>query len=275
MAGTRDNADDQDYMNMSFADSDAKPETSLQRTRRLKLEALERGMVKSKAQHEQEVEAARKKGLATSLLHGPGAQQSKGLAMMAKMGFTGGGLGKTADGTATREPITISIKDGRGGIGLDSDKKRQQVDDAAHQDSLRAKRARCDAHDYRQRIGREQQEARRQAQFQAAQRLAQRLDQDGGNPPEQPVPLLYRRLVRQDHEAQDYATHYPTDSFHDDVELDHDAELDAFDALSPSDRLSKALQYLRSKHYYCFWCKMAYPTHHLTGCPGVTEEHHD
>ena len=54
-----------------------------------------------------------------------------------------------------------------------------------------------------------------------------------------------------------------------------DEELDAFEALEPEERLAKLTAYLREKHWYCFWCKCAYESEEMEGCPGEKEEDHD
>lgn len=56
---------------------------------------------------------------------------------------------------------------------------------------------------------------------------------------------------------------------------EEDPELDGFNALEPAERLRQLVQYLREKHFYCFWCKYGYETAEMEGCPGVTEEDHD
>ncbi|KAG7435966.1 G patch domain-containing protein 11 [Fusarium oxysporum f. sp. raphani] len=56
---------------------------------------------------------------------------------------------------------------------------------------------------------------------------------------------------------------------------EEDEELDQFNELEIGERLKSVLEYLREKHQYCFWCKMAYPDAEMEGCPGLTEEDHD
>ncbi|KAF2085659.1 hypothetical protein K490DRAFT_5800, partial [Saccharata proteae CBS 121410] len=56
---------------------------------------------------------------------------------------------------------------------------------------------------------------------------------------------------------------------------EEDPELEEFNALDPTDRLAKLVQYLRDTYQYCFWCKYRYPDPEMEGCPGLTEEDHD
>ncbi|WZH44785.1 G-patch domain-containing protein [Fusarium acuminatum] len=325
-AGAPDEEED-DYMNMSFDDPTPAKETSLQRTQRLKREARARGVIKSKEQIAEEEEIAREKALSTSMLDDAKAKKSKGFAMMAKMGFTGGGLGKkTEEGDAPgrTEPIKVSVKDDRGGIGLDNEKKRK-IREAAEERDIKA--AKMDPDEYRERVRKEREDARLEKQFFAAQRTAERMDDEkaelsGTNPqipkakdqadksapissrPLKSIPLLYRGLARHREEAErDRRMRYDLEqslsrlpTYEDDQEdaddkralgkghtvyataedLDEeDEELDQFNELEIGERLRRVVEYLRKKHQYCFWCKMAYPDAEMEGCPGLTEEDHD
>lgn len=215
--------DEDDYLNMTFDDPAPKKETSLQRTQRLKKESLARGVIKSKAQRAEEEAAAREKALTTSMLDAPGAKKSKGLAMMAKMGFTGGGLGKQAEDGASSsrtEPIKVDIKDDRGGIGLESEKKRK-FNEAMNDQAI--KTVKIDPDEYRERVRKEREDERLEKQFYAAQRVAERMDeeqrQDGddlsaeesesksqpkplSSRPLKSIPVLYRGLVRHREEKE-------------------------------------------------------------------------
>ncbi|KAK3487377.1 hypothetical protein B0T13DRAFT_539620 [Neurospora crassa] len=211
-----DSDSEDDYMKMTFADEPStttssksgKPiETSLQRRLRLQREGEIRGRVKSKAELAAEEEARREAALSTSLFSKfvpspstapsftspssatvppppppppPTAAKSKGLAMMAKMGFVpGNALGAGATEGRT-EPIKISIKDGREGIGLESDRKRK-MREAAEAAGEMAKKARVDEEGYRERLRREREEARLERQVLAAQKVAEGMDEDHEN----------------------------------------------------------------------------------------------
>lgn len=333
-ASAPDDDDDDDYMNMTFEDPTPIKETSLQRTQRLKQESRARGIIKSKAEIAEEEEAAREHALSISMLDDPRAKKSKGLAMMAKMGFTGGGLGKkTEDGQsqARTEPIRVSLKDDKGGIGLDNEKKRKLREAAAERE---LKVVKLDPDEYRERVRKEREEARLEKQFFAAQRTAERMDDEKADPekavadtdspaspepqdvkekkkpapissrPLKSIPVLYRSLIRyREEKERDRRMRYDLEqslsrlpTYEDDNEdeddkralgknqtiyataedLDEeDEELDEFNALEIGERLKQLLEYLREKHQYCFWCKMAYPDSEMDGCPGLTEEDHD
>ncbi|KAM0256662.1 hypothetical protein ACHAQJ_004816 [Trichoderma viride] len=170
--------DEDDYMNMTFQDPTPTTESSVQRAQRLKKESRARGVIKSKAELTQEEISAREKALSTSLLDDPRSQKSKGLAMMAKMGFKGGSLGKKTEdgqGSGKSEPIQVSVKEDRGGIGMDSEKKRRLRE--AFEERA-AKSVKVDPDEYRERMRMEREDARLETQLRAAQRTAERLDDE-------------------------------------------------------------------------------------------------
>lgn len=333
-----DEEGDDDYMNMVFDDPAPVKESSVQRAQRLKKESRARGVIKSKAELAEAEAAAREKALSTSMLDDGRAQKSKGLAMMAKMGFSGGGLGKkSGDGiSASRtEPISIQIKENRGGIGLDAERKRK-LREAAEESGVKS--VKLDPDEYRDRVRKEREDARMEKQIHAAQRLAERLDDetppdeneaapdngDDGNTtsnkkaavaaaaaavpmssrPLKAIPVLYRGLIRHRaeverdrrmrHDLEQSLSRLPT--YEDDEEdeddkraigktsvvyahiedlEEEDEELDEFNALGSAEQLLRLLEYIRSRHRYCFWCKSAYPTSDMEGCPGLSEEDHD
>ncbi|EOO02087.1 putative g-patch domain protein [Phaeoacremonium minimum UCRPA7] len=175
-AGPPEDEED-DYMNMVFDDAPARPETSLQRRERLRKEGERRGQVKSKAELAKEEVETREAALAKSMLEDPGvAKKSKGFAMMAKMGFKGGTLGSKDNSEAKAEPIRISMKEDRGGIGLDTDRKRKIQEATENQ----VKKAKADEGEYRDRVRREREQARKESQFHAAQKVAERMEEEKG-----------------------------------------------------------------------------------------------
>ncbi|KAL8387670.1 hypothetical protein RB595_009750 [Gaeumannomyces hyphopodioides] len=131
---------------------------------------------------------------------------------------------------AILEPVRISVKDGRGGIGLASERKRKMDEavggtgaaDAAASDE--AKRARPDEGEFRDRVRREREAARKERQLHAAQKVAERMEEDeeqgreeeeeteeeprsAARPPARGRPLksinvLWRGLVRAREEAE-------------------------------------------------------------------------
>ncbi|TVY64312.1 G patch domain-containing protein [Lachnellula suecica] len=169
--------EEDDYMNMTIAEPAVK-ETPAQRRLRLIRERDERGRTKSKSEIAADERAARDAALSKSLLSDPSASSSnKGLAMMAKMGFKPGkALGKEDNVGARTEPVGISMKEDRGGIGLDTEKKRKFREEAEGE----AKRVKAEEGDYRERVRREREEVRLEGMVGAAMRVAERMDGERG-----------------------------------------------------------------------------------------------
>ncbi|CAK1364185.1 G patch domain-containing protein 11 [Cercospora beticola] len=307
-------ADDEedDYLNMTFEETPAKKETSLQRTARLKKEALERGKVKSKAERAEEERQKLETALATEL-----DSSNKGAKMMAKMGFKGGALGKT-EGARTR-PIEVQIKEDRGGIGMENDRKRK-IREAAEAMDVKEKKVKLTAEEYRERNRAEVEQKRFEGQMWSAMRTLEGFETedgeavaDGSAPrdtqstleksskkelPLRSVNLLWRPLVKQRLEKererrmrydldQSLSRHKDYTTADDDEDLaygneveedleEEDPELDEFEALPVEDRLEKILSFLREKYHYCFWCKYRYASEEALSedCPGLTEDEH-
>src|SRR5436309_5904977 len=118
--------DEDDYMNMVITEPSGpkQKETYTQRRLRKEREAEARGRVKSKAEREAEEATARDAALSRSLFTNS-SSSSKGLQMMAKMGFKPGSALGVGNVEARTEPITLSMKEDRGGIGMDTEKKRK------------------------------------------------------------------------------------------------------------------------------------------------------
>ncbi|KAK3900258.1 hypothetical protein C8A05DRAFT_45861 [Staphylotrichum tortipilum] len=238
--------EEEDYMSMTFTSdppstsrataSSTQPETSLQRQRRLRREAEARSRPKSKAELAAEADARREAALSQSLF--TTQPKSKGLAMMAKMGFTGGALGKapppappsqTQPSSAPNpndspnqtvpappplprtEPIPLDLKTGREGIGLESERKRK-LREAAQAADAHAKRVRADETGYRERVRQEREAARWERQAGAAQKVAERMageraaaegkEEDVAGRPLKAIPVVWRGLVRSREEGE-------------------------------------------------------------------------
>jgi hypothetical protein len=181
-AGGANDDEEDDYLTMTFDDTASRTavqETSLQRRQRLRREGEQRGRIKSKAELAAEEEAQRERGLDTSLLSASRGQQpkGKGAAMMAKMGFVGGALGAKDNGDARTEPLRLSVKDGREGIGLESEKKRK-AREAFEAEMGREKRVKAEEGEYRERVRREREVGRWERQLRAAQMVAEKMDEE-------------------------------------------------------------------------------------------------
>lgn len=324
--------DEDDYLNMVIEEP-SKKETPLQRMQREKRERIERSQnQKSKRERDEEAAAAREAALNTAI-----DESNKGFKMLAKMGFKKGEkLGKGEYGVA--EPIKVQTKDGREGVGMESDRKRK-LRETYEEHQKKAKIEQETASEYSNRRAQEQKDKRAEGQFIGAQKVAERLDTctdedeqaqssaddrssssahlpaastqqadvpvDDRSKPLKSVPLIWRGLVRFRLEKESEGlmrkametrlTRLPTYDDPDEDEDDkrglgkdekskmivhedlgeEDTELEEFNALEPQKKLEMAVEYLRDKHNYCFWCKYKYPDKEMDGCPGLTEEDHD
>lgn len=182
--------EEDDYLTMAIpepaASKTSKQETLTERRKRLAREAEIRANPKSKADLALEAKLKREEGLQKNLLssNGSGAA-SKGAAMMAKLGYKPGtALGKPTSTSAEAgqdarllEPLGISEREGRGGIGADSEKKRKIRAEFAEREDTE-KRRKVDADEYRDRIAREREETRQQGQVWGAMKVAEKLDEE-------------------------------------------------------------------------------------------------
>lgn len=223
--------EEEDYMSMSFADQDdsTKLVTSLQRRQQEKRRAEARARPKSKAQLAEEEAAARDASLARSLLDDPKARKSKGLAMMARMGFKPGSALGAAGSQGVKEPLRVVVKEDRGGIGMESEKRRKfrEAFGEDGDEETKKKKVGEDPIAYRDRMAREREAVRVEGMVAAAQRIAEGMaeakeegegedqdvvskgDEDGAKPrkhiparPLKSVNVLWRGLVRRREEAE-------------------------------------------------------------------------
>lgn len=293
-----------DYMNMSFADpTPSAPKTSLQRQQERRRLASLKSQPKTKAELAKDAELARETALATSTLSNP---SSKGAQMMARMGFKGGALGKT-EGART-EPIQIEMKEGKGGIGMDNEKKRK-IREAMEELQGKEKRQKAEAGEYRERVAKEREEKRQEGMWWGAMKVCEKFDTEEaedakkeGEAKKEKDPkktnVLWRPLAQQRHQRdkdkvlRKGALDSLSSRWHDDEadtddkialgmevedgeDEEEDEELEEYMALSVGERLEKLVVYLRDTYHYCFWCKYRYADAEMEGCPGTTEEEHD
>lgn len=144
---------------------------------------------------------------------------------MAKLGYKPGkGLGKNHsseasgasstdnagknDATSARtEPLNVIVKEGRGGIGLDSEKKRKFREETEQE----TKRVKAEEGDFRERVRLEREEKRTESLVRAAQKVAERMDAEaenetGDNGDITNVPTADERQRQQDSEPPNQKT---------------------------------------------------------------------
>lgn len=298
--------DEDDYLTMTFEEPTTKTETFSQRKQRLAREAEARGRPKSKAEIAEEERRKREEALNTANIDA----KSKGFKMMAALGYKPGSALGTANGSAQDkrllEPIAVDMKEDRGGIGADAEKKRKFREQVARQGEVE-KRQKVDAEEFRIRQQIDREEKKQESQFYGAMKVATQLEEKEEGLKSRPLSsynVLWRGLVKQrmlaerekrmKYDMQQSLPRLPTFDDPDedkddeialsrkseieeaDIELDQeDEELDEFEALPPAEKLDKIVEKLREQWHYCFWCKYRYPDAEMEGCPGKTEEDHD
>ncbi|KAI5821090.1 hypothetical protein BZA77DRAFT_298689 [Pyronema omphalodes] len=201
-----DEDEEDDYLSMCIPEPTVLQETLTQRMKRQQRESEIRGRPKSKAELAREAAEKRDAALAQSLLSAENARQSKGLKMMQKMGFTvGKGLGKEQEGEQADirklEPVGVSLKQDKAGIGHTSEMKRK-MDEVAEGEGA-SKRREVDPEEYRQRVAEEREEKRLQGQFYGAQKVLEGFE--GGEERKQTlrgINVLWRGLVKHREEAE-------------------------------------------------------------------------
>ncbi|KAF2869326.1 hypothetical protein BDV95DRAFT_498095 [Massariosphaeria phaeospora] len=298
--------EEEDYMSMVFEDVPKQPqvETSIQRAARRRREERARLNSRTKAERAADAEAAREAALATAL-----PETNKGFKMMAKLGFKQGDtLGKSE--SARKDPIQVVVKGDKGGIGLESDKKRKKREQW-EQAGREAKRTKETEGDYLAHLRQARKDKKAETDLDNAQRTAERLSDkkaEGQNTSEnietplEDINILWRERARNRLKEQrrqrgeitrvsrvealvdadddddtkiahsrDIVPFYTT--LEDDL-IDEDTELAEFKALPVLDRLHKVLIYLRDTHHYCYWCGHQYRDAEMDGCPGETGEDH-
>jgi hypothetical protein len=169
-----------DYMNMTFEEPKTR-ETLSEKKKRLAREAEARGRPQSKAQLEQEARAKRDAALNNKEID----TTSKGFKMMAALGYKpGNALGAEprtdAEDDRLREPVGVEMREGRGGIGDDNERKRKfRAEVAAKEEDLKKQKVEGD---FRQRQQQEREEKKMEGQVYGAMKICERLDEEDADP---------------------------------------------------------------------------------------------
>ena len=168
--------EEDDYMTMSIPEPSKPIEKETYTARRIrKQREAEAKQPKSKAALAAEAVAAREAALSTAM-----PQTSKGFQMLAKMGFqAGSALGAKERIDVRLEPIGVAMKEDRGGIGLDGERKRKLREETEGE----AKRVKAEEGDFRERVAREREAERLERLVGAAMRVAERMDEEDATIP--------------------------------------------------------------------------------------------
>lgn len=220
--------------------------------------------------------------------------------MLSKLGYTPGStLGAVGNKNAPLEPVMLMMKEDRGGVGLANEKKRKLRQ--AFEEIEQGEKA--EQGGFRERVAREREEKRTEGQIVGAMKVLEGLEEEtearaAEKGKKKKVNLLYRGLVRQRQERErerraKYDLHqslsrnpaYEDEEDEEESRLvwgggeedveEEDEELDAFEKLEPRKKLQRLVEELKTKYWYCYWCKHRYGNESMEGCPGMGEDDHD
>lgn len=186
---------------------------------------------------------------------------NKGFALLQKMGYKQGmGLGKSEEGR--KEPIPLSIKAGRGGLGQESELKRKQEKQQLVSKLASEKRMKL--------------EERQREQFREKQR-----ERFSSRQVEKDLFQSQKACEQLDKAKKLSCTelwYWPTLEKDADQEEDQKEEKeDDNEELENSEKLTILTEYLRRVHHYCIWCGSTFNDEEdlNANCPGDTYGAHD
>ncbi|XP_029450286.1 G patch domain-containing protein 11 [Rhinatrema bivittatum] len=241
MAGEEE---EDDYMSDAFLNAQQDVRPGLPLARRVK-EAYQKeekhkeANQKSKQKSFKEMEEERRDTVLKSAL----GNENKGFALLQKMGYkTGQALGKNRDGIV--EPIPLTIKTGRSGIGHEELQKRkaeEKLENYRRKIQVRKEAEAQEADHFRMRFKNKQEERKVEGDLRKSQKACLHLDEEKGT--SLPLESWYWPAAEQ-----------PEDEH----EEEEDALGDEAEELSSSEKLEALTTYLRKEHFYCIWCGTAY-----------------
>ncbi|KAI8331242.1 hypothetical protein BC941DRAFT_439409 [Chlamydoabsidia padenii] len=192
--------------------------------------------------------------------------------MLMKMGFKQGtGLGK--DGQEGRqEPITVELKHNRGGIGIDTARKRKQAEEE-QEEMERRKKLDMDPALYREHMAEKAKEGKRIRQITAAAHLCEKKDTEKEIDHNILWTLAPKTPKDVEHEEQEEPVEQEDD---DSASLYNKDEVEKLKSLPLDEQLGKLVDYLRDRYQYCFWCGAQFEDKADldANCPGIAEDDH-
>lgn len=231
-------------------------------------ESNAKNLVKPKAQIEHE---KREEGLQAAI-----SSSNKGFALLAKMGYKPGmGIGKTGEGR--KEPVGISVKTDRGGLGAEADRKRRKEQWTAMRSARHIKRQKMETklkQDFQQRMRNKFSDGKAERDLIRSQRVCEQLDSEMGTTEPEEKYFWPKSLIPSSNcpsERLDSGISYEVVD-----EDDNDIEEDE-DLLTNEEKLESLTAYLRTIHLYCIWCGTKYEDENdmNTNCPGDNADAHD
>uniref|UniRef100_A0A1I7Y0H5 G patch domain-containing protein 11 n=1 Tax=Steinernema glaseri TaxID=37863 RepID=A0A1I7Y0H5_9BILA len=299
---------EEDYMSETFLASldDVKPGVSATREQRrqLKLQEKREEIRVNKPPKKAELEKAKR----DEVLAKPISAESKGFALLAKMGYKPGmklGVQKEGQSNGLEEPLSIDLKANRAGLGHEAEEEKQKKERVeAHMKHMKARAAMHNVlvGDFRKRKRNQDEQKILIADIMKSRKACHELDtrnerelpvEDWHWPiyrerkaTEEPVPASARvpprRNVPFSDDEDDHELHGE-----DDEEVSYvyangkpapreerlrDLPLDEID-----DKLQRITKHLRDTHLYCVWCGHQYESEFELSdqCPGTTRGDHE
>ncbi|RKP08716.1 hypothetical protein THASP1DRAFT_29478 [Thamnocephalis sphaerospora] len=277
--GANSDNDDDDYLSMDLAALEQQTSTKKRMTysekRRRTLKEQER---RQTAPHKEIEQQQRDKGLSAAL-----DAQNKGFRMLQKLGYVQGqALGRAGDGV--REPINVTIRSTREGLGVAEERARAietQVRAAAEkaQETEDGFAARMSDAFERRRMEADSKVSSGDNRI-ALQGISEHPLWLAPIDPLANADLLALEAAQTAKEADDEAN-IATETKDTDEAIDEDterirAEREIYELLEPHEQLERITQYLREQHHYCLWCGERYAdaSELELQCPGPTAEDH-
>ncbi|XP_039493674.1 G patch domain-containing protein 11 [Drosophila santomea] len=201
-------------------------------------------------------------------LNKPISADNKGFQLLAKMGYkAGSGLGKTSD--ARTEPVRITIKTGRGGLGRETavaelTLKRQELRRAHLLSKVGIESGEeVTTEAYRRRATHKAEERKLQYDIKRCQQTCESLDLKSAIA-EPDLDFFWPPKQKDENETQSDA---------DDPEVEEPSKEELY---SPSEQLELLTGYLRTAYCFCYWCGTNYEDAEDLGsnCPGLTRDDH-
>ncbi|XP_030052264.1 G patch domain-containing protein 11 isoform X2 [Microcaecilia unicolor] len=161
------------------------------------------------------------------------------------------------------EPIPLTIKTGRCGIGHEELQKRkaeEKLENYRRKIQVRKEAETQEADHFRLRFKNKQEERKIDGDLRKSQRACLHLDEEKGiNDPQE---KWYWPVAEQPE---------------DENEEEEDTKDDEVEELSSLEKLEALTAYLRKEHFYCIWCGTAYQDNEdlLSNCPGDCSADHD
>ncbi|KAH8417335.1 hypothetical protein KR222_009099 [Zaprionus bogoriensis] len=264
--------EEDDYMSDKFLTGlqEVRPSLVNNRAKKRQIEVQAKQAVHNKRQRDAAKATTVDNARLQQTLSQPISADNKGFQLMAKMGYKSGtGLGRQAD--ARIEPIGISIKNDRGGLGREAAiaelaAKRQELR-RAHL-LLKAgieSSADVSTEAYRRRATQKAEERKLRYDIKRCQQTCESLDLAAGVcDPELPFFWPPKQIEPKDEDADEAAA------------VEELPEEETEEQFSAGEQLELLTSYLRTGYKFCYWCGTHYENAEDldTNCPGLTRDEH-